>query len=51
MQEIFVVKFLLLNIDVFEGFMEGKVDKEVYFFMLTHLDHGGVYLVFGLYTI
>ena len=47
MQESFVVKFLLLNIDEFECFTVGVVGKEGYFFMLTHLDHGGIYLVFG----
>ena len=47
MQEIFVVKFLLLNIDKFECFPTRVVGKEGYFFMLTNLDHGGIYLVFG----
>ena len=42
-----MVKFLLLNIDEFEGFTVRVVEKEGYFFMLTHLDHGGIYLVFA----
>ena len=47
MQESFVVKFLLLNIDEFECFIVRVVGKEGYLFMLTHLDHGGIYSVFG----
>ena len=51
MQESFVVKLLLLNIDQFECFTVRVVGKEGYFFMLTHLNHGGIYLVFGWYNI
>ena len=51
MQQSFVVKFLLLNIDEFECFPTRVVAKEGYFFMLTNLDHGGIYLVFGWYNI
>ena len=51
MQESFMVNFLLLNIDEFEGFTTWVVRKEGYFFMLTHLDHERIYLLFGWYNI